>query len=294
MAVQSGWDIYYRPLRTTCFEGKHKSGSIGGIRVESEHWGGSIELTGCSADNALSLAIPVQQSDAYRSRGREVTAERVDIFASGCDLHAVMRPQTTLLACAISHEQLSSEEAFPFTPLQVDYRPEHVVHTPDPDAIAELRRWLLQLLGIMGRDALPGEAHHYLKEETLCRVAHALGTVDQNHAIRAGRNYSLAKSARDYMLDRKARPPTITEICLALGASERTLHATFKSQYGVSPKHFLKTQRLYTAHQRLKAAQASDHVTDIAMRLGFWEMGRFASDYRDMFGELPSVTLRNK
>jgi AraC family ethanolamine operon transcriptional activator len=48
------------------------------------------------------------------------------------------------------------------------------------------------------------------------------------------------------------------------------------------------------AHQRLNAAQAGVHVTDIAMRLGFWEMGRFASDYRDMFGELPSVTLRNK
>ena len=85
MAVQQGWDTYCRLLKTIRFRCKHMSGSIRGIRVESERWSGSIELGGCSADNALSFAIPVQQSNAYRPRGRAVTAGQVDIYVSSCD-----------------------------------------------------------------------------------------------------------------------------------------------------------------------------------------------------------------
>jgi hypothetical protein len=33
-------------------------------------------------------------------------------------------------------------------------------------------------------------------------------------------------------------------------------------------------------------------VTDIATEHGFWELGRFSVNYRHIFGETPSVTLR--
>jgi AraC family ethanolamine operon transcriptional activator len=39
-------------------------------------------------------------------------------------------------------------------------------------------------------------------------------------------------------------------------------------------------------------ARQSVTVTKIATRLGFRELGRFSVEYREMFGESPSATLR--
>ena len=43
----------------------------------------------------------------------------------------------------------------------------------------------------------------------------------------------------------------------------------------------------------LRQGSASDtRVGDVAAKWGFWHLGRFAGDYKAMFGELPSETVR--
>jgi AraC family ethanolamine operon transcriptional activator len=51
--------------------------------------------------------------------------------------------------------------------------------------------------------------------------------------------------------------------------------------------------RLYLKNAVLLAAVAAA-VTSIATRFGVWELGQFAGEYRQHFGELPSETLGGK
>lgn len=73
----------------------------------------------------------------------------------------------------------------------------------------------------------------------------------------------------------------------------RTLQYLFKQQLGMTPKAYLKGQKLYQAHRKFRQSNPSIiEIKDIAHNLGFWHMGQFAADYRMLFGELPSTTLK--
>ncbi len=92
---------------------------------------------------------------------------------------------------------------------------------------------------------------------------------------------------------RRGQPVYLVEICKAIGVSERTLRAACQDQFGVSPRRYLWLRRMYLARRRLTtAATWPTSVTDVAMANGFWELGRFAAEYRSLFGETPSMTLR--
>ena len=60
----------------------------------------------------------------------------------------------------------------------------------------------------------------------------------------------------------------------------------------MGPKQYLLLRRMTLAHRALQSANpAETTVTEVATRFGFWHFGRFAGEYRALFGEAPSVTL---
>jgi AraC-like DNA-binding protein len=86
----------------------------------------------------------------------------------------------------------------------------------------------------------------------------------------------------------------IPELCAAIGVPERTLRICSAEFLGMSPTRYVRLQRLNSVRAALRCAGAQKTtVKEIATRYGFSELGRFAADYRTVFGETPSTTLRN-
>lgn len=87
-------------------------------------------------------------------------------------------------------------------------------------------------------------------------------------------------------------PMSVPELAVAAGVSQRVLELGFKEATGATPREFLRWNRMNRAQGELLAAKAcSSSVTQVASRWGFGELGRFAVEYKRLFGESPSTTL---
>ena len=106
------------------------------------------------------------------------------------------------------------------------------------------------------------------------------------------RGQRLAREAEAWLRDNLTEPLTIRDLCTALRAPERTLHAAFREHLGTTPKAYLKALRFEAARQELLHPTANTRVTDVALRWCFLHFGWFAHDYHALFGETPSRTLR--
>lgn len=98
--------------------------------------------------------------------------------------------------------------------------------------------------------------------------------------------------AVDYIEDHLGEPLHVTAIAAHARLSVRALQEGFQSALGTTPMRYVRQARLRRARFDLRAASTDDGVTQIAHRWGFTHLGRFASLYRQTFGESPSDALR--
>ena len=85
---------------------------------------------------------------------------------------------------------------------------------------------------------------------------------------------------------------TVPELAAHAGVSVRTLQAGFRAALDTTPLAYLRARRLEATRRELAAADpATTRVGEVADRWGFAHHGRFASEYRDRFGESPAHTL---
>jgi AraC family ethanolamine operon transcriptional activator len=172
---------------------------------------------------------------------------------------------------------------------------------PESAAIIGLTAHLLDLLDYSfgcALTTLAEEVQRDILQEVLGRVTPVvlghLGSLGPSKTS-VERN-RIVQRAREFVLDRiGARDPVqIIDVCRALAVSRRTLQYSFEEVLGLNPATYLRVLRLNRARRDLLANDVNAlQVKDVASRWGFWHLSRFGAEYRELYGELPSVTLKN-
>ena len=172
-----------------------------------------------------------------------------------------------------------------------------------PVSPAMLRYWRATV-GVVNRElAAPDSAlaHPLVQATTVSMLAAAALTSFPNTAMTAaqlpgpGRVAPAALRRAIAYIDAHAdRPISVTDIAGAGGVSARALQHAFKQHHDITPLGYLARVRMERAHRDLQAGDATrgDTVTAIANRWGFTNAGRFATLYRQTYGQRPSHTLR--
>ena len=84
---------------------------------------------------------------------------------------------------------------------------------------------------------------------------------------------------------------TVEQLAGHCSCSISTLERAFAEHFGVSPKRYLLIYRMSGARRALLESGRERTIAEIANGWGFWHLGKFAADYRKLFGELPSRTV---
>jgi AraC family transcriptional regulator, ethanolamine operon transcriptional activator len=118
---------------------------------------------------------------------------------------------------------------------------------------------------------------------------------DPGTQTRCGSSVSsyMVRRSRELVEGNVCSPLSILDLCSQLRVSRRTLQASFRSVAGIGPLEYLRNLRLNAVRRRLGTTTASElPVGDAAAEMGFFHLSHFARHYRELFGELPSDTLR--
>jgi AraC-like DNA-binding protein len=168
--------------------------------------------------------------------------------------------------------------------------------TPAPHAMARLQR-LHAATGRLAEDApeiiANPDAARGLEQALIEAMVECLGRDgSRENSLAQAQHAIVMRRFRRVIEENQEHPLYIPEICKAIGASSRTLQVCCHEHLGMGPKHYLLLRRMNLAHWALRqSAPEAASVTEIAMRYGFWQLGRFAVEYQSLFGASPSATL---
>ena len=126
--------------------------------------------------------------------------------------------------------------------------------------------------------------------------ANALDRIKDVSHLKKDESLLLSKKILTYLKEHTNQPIQMIELTALVGKSERTIERIFKKHFGIAPYAYLKIHRLHLIRKHLIEAKGSltTSIGDIAMKNGFMQMGYFGSEYKKIFGETPSETLRCK
>ena len=114
-------------------------------------------------------------------------------------------------------------------------------------------------------------------------------------ARRAGNRFlpPCLKCTLEYIHANLDRKLDVRALASVAGVSVRTLQQAFADHLGEGPLAFVRRTRLQRIRDELSRADPWETtVTEVAVRWGFTHLSNFSSNYKRMFGESPSLTLK--
>lgn len=100
---------------------------------------------------------------------------------------------------------------------------------------------------------------------------------------------------RNYVLDHLTEDIGIGDLVDLCRISRKSLYNLFEKETGQTPSTYIRQLKLETIYTELSDNERHiRNVTEVALKYGFTNLGRFSAQYRDHIGELPSETLRRQ
>lgn len=285
----SGWGLELLQLGRGSFDGHIRQWHAGDLLVTRGAFRRKLMQRGISPPEALTIGVPACRDFDVRWRGESVASNHILVVPADGELDAVSSETFDVYTVSIPEPAWSNIDAATGGLMKTLVDRQGEACRCSLDSMETLRRWLRRSeMAALGQGVQTVVTIPVLAAEAI-RNSHSPRRDFQRGT---GRRRALQAAVR-FIDDQLGRSIRIGDICRATGVSERTLQYAFQAEYGLTPIQFVCVKRLtYARRELLRARPSIGAVARIARDSGYGHGGQFASDYRGLFGERPSETLR--
>jgi AraC family transcriptional regulator, ethanolamine operon transcriptional activator len=293
------WQQEYHQLSGGRFHGTLNEIWFGNIQLFREQTNQVIHETGRAWEGSRSMGIPIAVDGEGVFCGSRFTRDSVLTMGHGDTLDFRTPKSLDMLAVTVDAEAMR-EYGLSIWDIDVEDKiGGHSLLTPPSEMTRQSRDFLLVMLSkLMKTPRILNypQTRRGVEQEIYNNLITVVGGSDMSKAelpVISSRK-ALVAQAKEYVVANPEEPVMVADLCRALKVSRRTLQYSFQSVHGVNPVSYLRAVRLNGVRRMLKQASGTPgaNVADIAARWGFWHLSHFASDYKALFDELPSQTLR--
>ena len=295
----TNWEQSYDQISSGSFHGALDELDLPGMQVFRESISQSVRQSCRVRPDAIWFGF-TQQPDATRINGRLIGLDAVMIRPGNHDfelltpsshiIYGIVVDRKLLLAatqrscCVIDWQRLLAGEVL------------KVAAAERSACVAPLAALLVQRPNRCSESGMGNENWLLLQQN---RVLESLLVLLDRSVVEAQASRSFQRRchivarARDYILAHKDQAITMPQLCEQAHVSRRTLQYCFEDVLDMSPMFYLRRVRLNGVRRQLLDPDSGSHVIGaVAADWGFDNFSQFSSDYRKLFGESASASLK--
>ncbi len=293
-AVLTGVDLQISQLEPGRLIGRHVRLGLQGGQFSYVETGLSLRGTG-SFPNLWTLSVVLDSATRSLQHGIEVGAGSMFIHWPRAEQDGVYGRNFKIVCFSLRDEVFVKHIRRLSLQLQDALHQPWSVYEPPPALRRKIITQFAEAAGIIQSDSRVRSSSQALakfEEELVCGFVEVVAQLFPSHLIGTDQRTAAMVQRVDQVVQKsRLVDPTVAELCDVCEVSRRTLNRGFENALGMGPATYLRRVRLNRARRALEKRTRSTTVSGVALKLGFWHLGRFAEQYNELFGELPHETL---
>jgi AraC family ethanolamine operon transcriptional activator len=268
---------------------------VNSLSIQWGRPGAGVVTQGATPPAGITFYLPTQSPLGFSGNGHPLDESSLMISQPGDEFYIINASSRPWFSVYIPYDTLSTAGGDPTTPLPFLHG---LVPVPLP-RIQRFRSFITKFGDAAQREPRGFDSFRAKNaaEQKLVPEIRNLLAVPRQAVPTLGRpvmpRSQIIRRSMDFVDQHEGEFLSVEQLATAASVSERTLRDAFQNYFGMGPVRYLNRRTLHQVRQALKTADPSvATVTGITTQFGVWQLGRFARDYRFLFGELPSETLR--
>tara|TARA_R110001583_G_C5631177_1_gene407058 strand:- start:397 stop:1470 length:1074 start_codon:yes stop_codon:yes gene_type:complete len=288
----TNWQQQYDQVSAGSFYGQVVEIQFEGLQLFQEHTSQALRQTCNTWDQSLWLGIPVNQHQSSKINGLSIDNNNIMCRPGNCEFELVTPHDFDIYGLVVEQKKIQSMAESQNISINWNHLYQQGRLTLPEKTITALRFVLNNLLSVSDSHQRPAKLQHDVIMMALLESLENSQPV-KNEPLSFFRRQQIVEHVKDYLRLHQDSAVTINDLCALSHVSRRTLQYSFETILGISPLRYLRLSRLNGVRREL-LANHTESIADIAAKWGFWHLSQFTQDYKQLFNELPSVTLGNR